>query len=465
MRGRRAWGAALLAALVFALSAGPATAAEADCPAPMRCLDVNVPLDRSGTAPGSIDLPVVVDQGDKPVFLLLAGGPGQGLAGQAGEFGGLFRRLLPNHRFAALDQRGTGSIALRCPSLQRLPLTDLMVPPRRAVRDCGNLLGPDRSFYTTTDTVEDIEAVRVALGVEKLTIMGVSYGTYVAERYATAHPDRVERLILDSVVPQRGVDPFFRANFKRAGHVLRKTCARRACETVTGDPVRDLARLVRSRPFAGRVPGKRLRLKVDGPAIFDWLTSVSSFQPRTLPRFQGAVTRTLRGDRGAMLRMGAAARALSPVSPAESLSWALHAATLCSDMTLPFSISSPFEGRRAAVRRAVSRIPARSLYPFDRKTAAGNGALTTCADWPATVVDPPPAPTDLPPVPVLLFAGAFDLSTPLAEARRELARAPEGELVVLPGGHGQSIFTRCGQRSISKFMTGKPAAVPCGSRR
>jgi pimeloyl-ACP methyl ester carboxylesterase len=134
-------------------------------------------------------------------------------------------------------------------------------------------------------------------------------------------------------------------------------------------------------------------------------------------------------------------------------------------MTLPFSIASAVEGRRATVSRAVSRLSARALYPFDRKTAAGNGALATCVDWPSTVVTPPPAPTDLPPVPVLLFAGAFDLSTPLAEARRELARAPEGELIVLPGGHGQSVFTRCGQRSISRFMAGKPAAVPCGPRR
>ena len=52
----------------------------------------------------------------------------------------------------------------------------------------------------------DLEALRVALGADKLTLDGVSYGTFVAERYAMAHPDRVARLVLDSVVPAAGLD-------------------------------------------------------------------------------------------------------------------------------------------------------------------------------------------------------------------------------------------------------------------
>ena len=66
-----------------------------------------------------------------------------------------------------------------------------------------------RRLYSTTATVADLDAVRKALGVERIGMLGISYGTYVAERYARAHPDHVSRLVLDSVVPQENVNPLF----------------------------------------------------------------------------------------------------------------------------------------------------------------------------------------------------------------------------------------------------------------
>jgi pimeloyl-ACP methyl ester carboxylesterase len=43
-------------------------------------------------------------------------------------------------------------------------------------------LGEDRRYYVTAETVADIEALRSALGATRLTLDGVSYGTYAAER-------------------------------------------------------------------------------------------------------------------------------------------------------------------------------------------------------------------------------------------------------------------------------------------
>ncbi|MBO0851437.1 MAG: alpha/beta fold hydrolase [Pseudonocardia sp.] len=76
-----------------------------------------------------------------------------------------------------------------------------------AVTRCAQALGPDRRFFGTADTVADLEQLRETLGVEKLTLIGASYGTLVAARYAIAHPDHVARLVLDSVVPHDGLDP------------------------------------------------------------------------------------------------------------------------------------------------------------------------------------------------------------------------------------------------------------------
>ena len=49
--------------------------------------------------------------------------------------------------------------------------------------------------------MQDIEAIRQALGYEKLVLYGTSYGTKVALEYAERYPEHVEALVLDSVVP------------------------------------------------------------------------------------------------------------------------------------------------------------------------------------------------------------------------------------------------------------------------
>ena len=53
---------------------------------------------------------------------------------------------------------------------------------------------------TTLNTVRDMESIRVALGVEKISYYGFSYGTYLGQVYATRHPTRVGRFVLDGVV-------------------------------------------------------------------------------------------------------------------------------------------------------------------------------------------------------------------------------------------------------------------------
>ena len=53
---------------------------------------------------------------------------------------------------------------------------------------------------TTSNTAEDWEMVRRALELEEISIIGLSYGTYLGSLYATRYPDRVDRLVLDSAM-------------------------------------------------------------------------------------------------------------------------------------------------------------------------------------------------------------------------------------------------------------------------
>ena len=446
----------------FGLTA-PAASADAvpRCGAQLQCRTVTVPLDRSGAVPGTLKLPVRIEKGNGPVLLALGGGPGQAMA-----TGGA-QRLIPSlhamsgRRVAVLDQRGTGRTAIRCGALQRADLSDLTVPPGGAVGRCGASLGARRGFYSTTDTVADLEAVRRALGLRRWALLGVSYGTYVAERYARAHPDRVSALVLDSVVEQRD-DPFFVDNMRRAATVLRQLCVRGSdCRAVTGDPVGDLRRLVTR---TNRRPIRRHGVTVDGPSLLDTITTLASFMQDDLTVFPRLVRAALRGDADPLLRMIAAVRRTN-AAPAEELSMGLHTATECADFRFPWAgaDAAPAQ-RRRALRAATRRLPA-DLGPFDRATAAANGAIVTCLRWPRTVVAPPPEPGPLPRLPILLLAGSWDLSTPVESARAEARRSPTARLVVLPQLGHATILQPCVQPAVRRFFAGRPLGRPCAHNR
>ena len=83
--------------------------------------------------------------------------------------------------------------------------------------------------------MDDIEALRAELGVERLTLLGVSYGTLVAQAYAARYPSRVERVLLDSVLDVSGWDPLYRDIFAAVPRVLRAVC-RSGCRSFTARP-------------------------------------------------------------------------------------------------------------------------------------------------------------------------------------------------------------------------------------
>jgi pimeloyl-ACP methyl ester carboxylesterase len=84
------------------------------------CATLRVPLDHSGAFPGTLALSVATaDNVDKPVLLLLTGGPGQpgvSLVERAKVY--LEPEILDAYRLVMLDQRGTGAGAIDCRELQ-----------------------------------------------------------------------------------------------------------------------------------------------------------------------------------------------------------------------------------------------------------------------------------------------------------------------------------------------------------
>jgi len=181
--------------------------------------------------------------------VLLTGGPGQPGVPFVSRLASRLGPALRGYRLVMFDQRGTGAGALKCPALQQeVGASDLTVPSPAAVRSCAEAIGPSRRYFATVDTVADIEALRNALGVTRLTLDGVSYGSYVAEQFALTHPAQVSHLVLDSVVPSWNLDPLQLASMRQTATVLRAACAAQRCGF---DPANDLAAVVSSQRSAG----------------------------------------------------------------------------------------------------------------------------------------------------------------------------------------------------------------------
>jgi pimeloyl-ACP methyl ester carboxylesterase len=397
-------------------------------------------LDHADPGRGTLSLRVAVESevsAERGLLLVLAGGPGQ--AGVP-----LITRLVDNlggsvvdaYRVAVLDQRGTGATALRCPELQRaMGFSDLTPPPSAAVSSCAREIGNDREFYSTDDVVADLDQLRRALGADQMTLYGTSYGTFVAEQYALAHPGRTRALVLDSVVPHGGIDPLAVDVMKAVRRVLLDACASIRCE---GDPVDDAAAVVAR--------------EHDGVDLLDLATMVSIVDPsfETLLEALHSAAQGSTGQLEALLR----GYRKGFQGPADELSQGLHASAICSDWRFPWGTSAaPLAGREAAVDSAVGVFTAADLAPFDATTARGNGFLRQCLSWPPVPAAPLVRDGDLPDVPTLLLAGTHDLSTPLEWAQRESRLAPGGHLVVVAGaGHGVARQGGRGLAALRDFL-------------
>jgi pimeloyl-ACP methyl ester carboxylesterase len=395
------------------------------------CSTLRVPLDHAGQAAGTLRLAVgvsTVKTAPRGVLVFLTGGPGQPGIPFLTRVRTRLRTAFAGYRLVMFDQRGTGAGALECPALQRAAgASDLTIVPETTVAGCARSIGSDRRYYVTAETIADMEALRSALGATRLTLDGVSYGTYVAERYALQYPSHVARIVLDSVVPQAGVDPTYSAALSASGRVLRSVCAAQGCGW---DPAADLSAVV------GRLH--------DGPALLDALVAESVAAP-DYPGVIDALHAARAGRPGALDALLALIRRAESV-PARFLSQGLHESTLCLELGSPWEPAEPRPQRAAALARLAASTPDTDLYPFDRATATGNGLAQGCLGWPPT--QPPAVPdgapgAELPAVPILLLSGERDLSTPMAWARQEAAVAPDGQLLEVPGaGHSVQLRAR-----------------------
>ena len=352
----------------------------------LQCGTLDVPFDRADPAAGSIGLAVQRVPASAPrvgAIVLLAGGPGQPALPALEEVAALLARepVLRGFELVAFDQRGTGqSQGLECPELGALQpqLT-------QSLGACGTALGATRAFYTSQESVEDLDALRHALGGTPLSLYATSYGGRVAGMYAREHPRGVARMVLDSPTPISGLEPLAVQRLRALRRVLDEgICGAGACRPFAGDVYADLTRLVAKlhrRPLRTKIYDDQGRLqpaRVTEAGILRLLTGLDvSLGVRELA--PAAIAAASRGDAAPLAQLTHVLQAEQPGSgllsvPSEAvplarplpdgallaeppaagapesdaeISLPLFAATYCDESALPWSPDSAPASRAA----------------------------------------------------------------------------------------------------------------------
>ncbi|MEV6523989.1 alpha/beta hydrolase [Longispora sp. NPDC051575] len=185
------------------------------------CATLTVPQDWAQPAGATLDLALLrarrTGQRDRIGSLVLnPGGPGSSGVDYAAYFASAAPvELLRRFDVIGFDPRGVGrSTPVECVSdadkdaataAEPDPVSDAAFAEvaaqfRKIGETCGAKYGNALKVYSTRQTAQDIEAIRVAVGDEKLSYLGYSYGTLLGAVYAHQYPGKVRAAVLDGAV-------------------------------------------------------------------------------------------------------------------------------------------------------------------------------------------------------------------------------------------------------------------------
>ncbi len=383
-----------------------------------------------------------------PLFLL-AGGPGQAATEAFVPVLAALRQANQTRDLVLVDQRGTGgSHPLHCPLDNDDPALAAAEPEDPAFRawlaDCLAGLDADPRLYTTAVAAGDLDAVRAALGYERINLLGVSYGTRAALTYLRLFPERVRALVLDGVVPpDMAIGAAMAGDGQRALDMAFAACeADPACAEAFPDvragfdallaALADEPRTVAlDDPFTGEPAEVRLTRDLAASTVFNL-----SYSPETTALLPLLIhTAQREGD----LRPLAAQSLIVSRDAAEAIALGMRNAVLCAE-DVPFYPDTPGEGPGYLgdmMRRVFS---------------------ASCDVWPAAAPDPTAREPVRSPVPALLLSGERDPVTPPAYGEAVAAGLPNSLHIVAPG-QGHNVFYRgCLPGIIADFLAEGDAA-------
>src|SRR5215469_13249627 len=416
----------------------------------IRCASLRVPLNYRDPAGRKITLalsevpataPAAQQQGD---LLVNPGGPGaSGLPWSVIVAQGLDPTVASEYNIIGFDPRGVGASvpALHCDPSFFAGVRPDYIPASRAAEQvliararayaagCERRFGWLLPFMTTQDSARDMDSIRAALGQQKISYLGYSWGTYLGQVYATMFGDRVRRMVLDSTVDPQGVwyadnisqDYAFEARIQAFFSWVAAHAGFYGLGT-TRAQVQQAWYRARAELAAHPIPGPSGPMI--GPDEFDDTMLQGGYDNAYWPGLAAALAAYLHA--GSADEMINEFRAIGGQNENE---FAVYNAVECSDVNWPRNWAKWDADTRRVYRTA----------PFEAWDNAWFNAA--CAFWP---VHGPARPlaihgADLPPI--LMIQGSLDAATPYPGAQAAHKLLPSAQMVVVEGGgnHGQSL--------------------------
>ncbi|GLY13636.1 hypothetical protein Kisp01_06520 [Kineosporia sp. NBRC 101677] len=438
-----------------------------------RCGVLKLPLDRTDPGKGTTDIAfALVPRTDttRPGLGTIVpnpGGPGDSAIDLTGElFAQVFQPLSDRRDLLLIDPRGVGrSGPVTCAALKG-PARAFqgLEQQRKLIGQCGRQLGERVGDYGTAAFADDIDAVRARLGVDRLDLVGVSYGSYLMPVYAQRHSEHVRTVTLAGAyavnVNPIGVGDV--AAFRRAVRLVCERTQECSGEQVLSD-LGALAERLRAHPVQVKVRFGGTTHKV---VLDEWrMTSTAAgvYSSTADPEAQLAlVEAAAAGRRGNLGPFGELVRqstlqlaehlTVGPQLFSDTLTWA----ATCHDYPRDFDYADPAAARRAEYDQRQSQFRAKDFAPFSPQAWVTRADYDTgaCLNWPndPTAKSPLPARAELPDVPVLVLSGDLDANTHSDAGRQAAAQFPRATFKEIKDAGHTPASTPEGVQEILSFI-------------
>ncbi len=423
---------------------GPAALAWKGCGSGFQCATLTVPLDASAPEP-TVGLAVIrarARDADARIGTLVVnpGGPGvpavEYLRGVASTLPDAVRDRFD---LVAFDPRGVGqSEPIEClDSLDPVfdeefePATDaaradLVHEMTSLAQQCATRNGDLLAHVSTVDAARDLDQLRIALGEDRLSFLGYSYGTFLGAMYAQRYPDHVRAFVLDGPV-----DPSMSARAVTLGQA-------RGFEHALDDFLDDCSQ---HRGCAFHHDG-------DAAAAYDALRAQAGRTPlatsdpdgRTLnqTRFDAAVLQQLYLGRAAWPGLADALAAAGRGDAATLLAGADSFVGRTDDGGDDHALESFWavtclDGPVVVGADAAAELEQQAVEVAPRMGAFIVNNSLPCSVWPVAPVTPAGRLTAVGAPPILVIGTTLDPATPLAQARSLASSLERGRLLVADG--------------------------------
>lgn len=435
------------------------------------CGTLAVPQDRSEPDGPSFDIAyeIYLHTGDGPAKAALManpGGPGQATTSFRGFYLYAFEPLLVDHDLVLIDDRGRGfSGHVDCPQVQH-GTSDWF----GNLGKCADQLSAAGTIdnYATGDIADDTDAVRAALGYDKLAYYGVSSGAVDVEAYALRYPEHLRAIVLDS--PWTSQNYTVDTNTMMRGPFLdrvRLVCAgSQACTPTassTADQIAWLAHRLAKSPLAGSAldaNGVQHDIVLDEAGFIARILADDSSAFVNQGEIAAAIAAFRTGDRAPLLRIAAEMDYGWPADagPASEFSVGDAFAVMCSEQDWQWDRDASVESRKEQYAAYIAQTPKSAIAPFSR-TGFFEGARElyasgdTCIEWPTTHANLPiPPHATYPNVPTLVLTSDLDVITPVSTGT-VAPRWPNSTFVNVHGiGHATLFWGDCTLGMVRQFL-------------